>query len=80
MVEHGAMRVGFTEQFGQEADTNAISTLRTAYLNQHGESKTLVELMRALNGLPVEPPILTAGSNTAKITRAINELVQLIKD
>jgi hypothetical protein len=80
MAENTAARVGFVRHFGQDTAPNSPrAQLRSRFTDEAGTDRPLIQMMRALNNVPVEPPLIEAGTATAQVGRALRTMGQLFK-
>lgn len=80
LAANAASRTGFISQFGQATERdNIIATLKQRIDDANGNTKAFLDMTRALNGLPVEPPIIEAGSAIGKVVRAYRGVERMAK-
>lgn len=78
MVDRSALRMGFAEQFGQgtPADPNSLQEIVAATGPDTKEAQRLIDLFRALNGLPVTVPF-QGGRGMALLIRSMHTVLGL---
>lgn len=83
IVRGTAMRVGYVEQFGQDIATAATPSEHPAvkaWVHAGGDPAAIVDLSRALNGMPVDQsPRLAPGTPEYDLTRTIKATLGIIR-
>lgn len=80
LAQHAAGRFGVIESFGQDIGThNSHRDMLDAYHAETGNAKPLKDALAALQGQPLDRPLIDPGSSTANIMRATQSVIGIAK-
>lgn len=76
IADNAADRIGFVRHFGQQTGTgpSVLSHLRDQYVQQGGNISRLIDVVRALNSMPVETPYIESSNLSLAVREAANVL------